>query len=102
MNSKTMFVSLCLFSALFAFSLSESVFAADGQGVFNKNGCKMCHFLAKGINAKPYPSKEQLAKLDYSTFKDKVTNGVSGTLMRGYSIGDGDMKAMYDWLQEFK
>jgi len=102
MKNQTLVILVFLFSGLFAFLLSDSVFAADGKGIYKKNGCGMCHYTAKGMNVKPYPSKEKMANLDYATFKEKVTNGISGTLMRGYSINDSDMKAMYDWLQEFK
>ena len=82
--------------------LSGPVLAADGEAVFKSKGCTSCHFRDKGMDKKPYPSKERMAKLSFGDFKAKVKNGVSGTMMTGYNIGDGDMKAMHNWLQKFK
>ena len=82
--------------------MGGSLWGASGQKLFTANGCAGCHGVDKGMEAKPFPSKQKLASIDFDTFKEAVINGRPGTAMTAKKVSDSDLKAMYNWLQKYK
>ena len=80
----------------------ESTWAANGKKLFAKHGCSGCHTKDKGMETKPFPTKQKMASTSYSDFKDCVVKGRPGTAMTAKNLSDGDIKAIYDWLQKYK
>lgn len=99
---------LVLFSLLgiftvISFLLNISiVYASDRQKIFKQKGCGSCHYTDKGKDRKPYPTKQILANMNFNGFKNIVKNGKPGTAMKAYNLADKDIKAIYDWLQQYK
>lgn len=90
-----------------ALSVSASAFAADGEALFKKNNCSVCHKLdsktvgpaLKAISAKYATDKEATARL-----ATKVRTGGAGvwgtTAMPpvAKSVSDEDIKITVEWI----
>jgi cytochrome c len=96
-----------LIAMIAALSVSATAFAADGEALFKKNNCSMCHKLdnktvgpaLKAISAKYADDKDAVTKLMSKVRTGGV--GVWGTTAMppvAKSVSDEDIKTTVEWI----